>query len=240
MATKPTKTPKAPKAPKAPVIVATPLVVDNILPETTQALAALPSVRGWNNTTDFGYRFAATRDLSAHMAEEARFYLEFEKDGKFSKACRAMLSAGFLRRYAETVEPVFLAKMKTEWVTVTRDQMQPGSSYVQLDIGFAVGMEKKKFQALAKGDNADRDLHARCKALRDGASTYCSNRMSDLRRALNGTKRSRGGNNTLTARVTKFLDAILKSAKRGGDNADLTAEQVTAGTAAFWDAVDEA
>jgi hypothetical protein len=217
-----------------------PLVVDNILPETTQALATLPPLGAWNNTTDFGYRFAATRDLSAHMAEEARFYLEFDKDGKFSKACRLMLAAGFLRRHAESVEPVYLAKMKTEWAVVTKDRMQPGSSYVQLDVGLACGMEKKKFQALAKGDNADRDLHARCKALRDAASTYCSNRMGDLRKALNGSKRNRGGNNTLTARVTKFLDAILKSAKRGGDNADLTAAQVTAGTAAFWEAVDEA
>lgn len=232
------KFPKAPKAPKAPVIVTTPLVVDNILPETTQAVTVLPTVNAWNNTTDFAYRFAATRDLSAHMAEAARFYLEFEKDGKFSKPCRAQLETGFLRRHAESVEPVFLAKMKHEWVEVTRDRMQPGSSYLQLDVGFAVGMDKKKFQALAKGDNADRDLHARCKALRDKASTYVSNRLGDLRRALNGTARSRGGNNTISQRTRKFFDAILKAAKRGGDNADLTAEQVNAGMAAFWEATE--
>ena len=126
----------------------------------------------------------------------------------------------------EVLQPALMyAVINGHYVLATQDHIDNSKvEKVNIGVAYAYSYSAQEFGKLA---NTNPALHALVKVIREKCSTYCSNRLGDLKRAANkilneGKERQRGVNKDFAEFVEAwFKDTApdrLKSAKNRGDS----------------------
>ena len=172
---------------------------------------------------------SAFQQAGAHQTLEsvARYALAQIKD--FPKEVPAeskdALYEGYRMKF-DTLQPaVMYAVINGHYVLATEEHKAAKNvEKVEIGIPYAYSYSAQEFGKLA---NTNPALHFLVKTIRDKTSTYCSNRLGDLKRAAtkllnDGKERQRGVNKDFAEFVEAwFKDAApdrLKSAKNRGDS----------------------
>lgn len=176
---------------------------------------------------DLGYQQAGNFDASQKMAQYALGNIAGFPEEVPTEA-RDKLYVGYRRRFGQNNPAKTYAVINGHYVVPTEEQMNnPKIERVNIGVEFAFSFTSQEFGKLSSQNPG---LHELVKEIREKTSTYCSNRLGDLKRAarkiLNaGKERKRTANKDFAEYVTKFFeDAFdrLKSAKSRGDS---TADQ---------------
>jgi hypothetical protein len=145
------------------------------------ALPQEPKQAGFAFTSlsDMAYKQAVTGDLLESMARYAvaniaGFPESVTDDGK------AELFAGYRLRKAELNGVTRYAVIDGNYLPVTADSNFPKTTeYKDIGVAFAYSYTQQQFGQLK---SAEPQLYAIVKEIRDTTSTYCSNRLADLKR----------------------------------------------------------
>jgi hypothetical protein len=138
------------------------------------------SVYEFTSLQDMAYKQAVTGDLLESMASYAKaniagFPDSITDDGK------AELFAGYRLRKAELIGVTKYAVIGNNYLPVTADSDFPEKTeFKEIGVAFAFSYTQQQFGQLK---SAEPQLHAIVKTLRDDTSSYCSNRLSDLKRS---------------------------------------------------------
>ena len=135
------------------------------------------------------------------------------------------LYEGYRMKFEVLQPAVTYAVINGHYVLATQDHTDNSKvEKVNIGVAYAYSYSAQEFGKLA---NTNPALHALVKVIREKCSTYCSNRLGDLKRAANkilndGKDRQRGVNKDFAEFVEAwFKDTApdrLKSAKNRGDN----------------------
>ena len=176
---------------------------------------------------DLGYQQAGNFESSQKMAQYALANIAGFPDDVPSEA-RDKLYNGYRKRFNQLNPAQTFAVINGHYVTPTAEHLANTKvEKVVIGVEFAFSYTSQEFGKLAQ-QNAE--LHKLVKSIRERTSTYCSNRLSDLKRSarkiLNaGQERKRTANKNFAEYVDAFFtDALdrIKSAKARSDStADL-------------------
>ena len=140
------------------------------------------------------------------------------------------LTEGYRLRFAETHPPVLYGYVEGQFVNVSQLAKKPKET-TNITVQYCVGLSNYDLRKVE-----DKEKKAVIQAVRNECSTYVSNRMSDLKKAIIGkTDRKRNTNKTLEEFWTATFDVDKKviHAKTLGDPlADLDIHKKA--FAAFW------
>ena len=152
---------------------------------------------------------------------------------------RKELNSGYLQRYAEKKPAKAYVVIDGNYIQPTPEQAANEKlEHVNIGVEFAFSYTSQEFGKLANDRPA---LHALIKTIRDDASTYCSNRLRDLKaqakKILNqGKSRTRTANKDFAEYINATFEAMrtrCKNAKARGDN-EANADRLAASIAAFY------
>jgi hypothetical protein len=176
---------------------------------------------------DLGYQQAGTYQASVGQAQYALDNIAGFPD-EVPQEARDKLYAGYRKRFSQINPAKTYAVINGHYVTPTEDQLKnPKQERVEIGVDYAFSYSSQEFGKLS---STNAPLHELVKEIREKTSTYCSNRLGDLKRQcrkiLNqGKERKRTANKNFSEYVEAFFtDAFdrLKSAKSRGDaTADL-------------------
>lgn len=172
---------------------------------------------------DLGYQQAGNFDASQKLAEFALAKIAGFPDEVPSEA-KDKLYAGYRKRFSQNNPAKVYAVINGHYVLATQEHLDNAKvEKANIGVEFAFSFTSQEFGKLSGQNPA---LHALVKEIRERTSTYCSNRLSDLKRAVrklmnNGKDRKRTANKNFDEYVVGFLtDAFdrLKTAKARGDS----------------------
>ena len=172
---------------------------------------------------DLGYQQAGNFDASQRMAQFAMAQIAGFPDEVPSEA-KDKLYAGYRKRFSQNNPAKVYAVINGHYVLATQEHLDnPKVEKSNIGVEFAFSFTSQEFGKLSGHNPA---LHTVVKEIRERTSTYCSNRLSDLKRAVrklmnNGKDRKRTANKNFDEYVVGFLtDAFdrLKTAKARGDS----------------------
>ena len=172
---------------------------------------------------------SAFQQAGAHQTLEsvARFVLTQVKDfpKEVPTEAKDSLYEGYRMKFDKLQPAIVYAVINGHYVQATQEHKDNSKvEKVEIGIPYAYSYSAQEFGKLA---NTNPALHAIVKGIREKCSTYCSNRLGDLKRAANrilneGKERQRGVNKDFAEFVEAwFKDTApdrLKSAKNRGDS----------------------
>jgi len=191
----------------------------------------------YSSTKDFGYQQAMTGDK---LVDQARYALDnFVGFPETIPAdTKSELFAGYQLRFGENNPAKVYAIVNDHYVLATEEQMKNKKvEKVEIGVAYAYSYSSQEFGKLA---NTNPALHALVKTIRDKASTYCSNKLGDLKREakkiLNAGKTSTRTTLDFAQSMGKVFEAQEKSVKVKQDRGDSTAKALNYKMAvdAFW------
>lgn len=177
----------------------------------------------FTDLSDLGYKQASTHDASVSQAKYAIANIAGFPETVPDEA-RSKLYVGYRRRFAQNNPAVIYAIVGGHYVQASPEHIASNSvEKAEIGVDYAFSFTAQEFGKLA---NTNPALHGVIKKIRDKTTTYCSNRLGDLKRAgrkiLNeGKERKRTGNKNFSEYVDSFFDDAatrLKSAKARGDS----------------------
>ena len=146
------------------------------------------------------------------------------------------LTEGYRLRFAENNPPMLYGYIEGQFVNVSQLAKKPKETS-NITVQYCVGLSNYDLRKVE-----DKDKKAVIQAIRNECSTYVSNRMSDLKKAILGKgDRKRTGNKTLQEfwTATFYVDKKIIHAKTLGDPlADLDLHKKA--FAAFWQVFKDA
>jgi hypothetical protein len=146
------------------------------------------------------------------------------------------LTEGYRLRFAENNPPVVYGYIEGQFVNVTQLAKKPKETS-NITVQYCVGLSNYDLRKIE-----DKDKKAVIQAVRNECSTYVSNRMSDLKKAILGKgDRKRTGNKTLQEFWTATFDVdkkIIHAKTLGDPLADLDLHKKA--FAAFWQVFKDA
>lgn len=172
---------------------------------------------------------SAFQQAGAHQTLEsvARYALAQIKDfpKEVPTEAKDQLYEGYRLKFNALQPAVIYAVINSHYVLATQEHVSNDKvEKVEIGVPYAYSYSAQEFGKLA---NTNPALHALIKEIREKTSTYCSNRLGDLKRAANkilnnGKDRNRGVNKDFAEFVEAwFKDSApdrLKSAKNRGDS----------------------
>ena len=199
------------------------------LPKSTQVAKAVAVVTQGSFTS---LKDSAFQQAGAHQTLEsvARYALTQIKD--FPKEvpveAKDALYEGYRMKFNALQPAIMYAVINGHYVLATQDHVKAANvEKVEIGIPYAYSYSAQEFGKLA---NTNPALHALVKAIREKCSTYCSNRLGDLKRAatkiLNeGKERQRGVNKDFAEFVEAWFketapDRLVSAKNRGDKSAD--------------------
>jgi hypothetical protein len=131
---------------------------------------------------DMAYNQARTGDMLQGMANYAKaniagFPETITDEGK------AELFAGYRQRFNEVHGVAKYAIVGDNYIPA--DKAEKAKEFVEISVAYAYSFTQQQFGQLA---SKQPQLHALIKQVRDKASTYCSNRLADLKKYAKGEK----------------------------------------------------
>lgn len=188
---------------------------------------------------DLGYQQAKTSDSLSSQAQSAISLITgFPND--ISPEAKTELFSGYLLRFGENRPALTYAVINGHYVLATEEQIN-NKKVEKVDIGvaYAFSYSSQEFGKLA---NTNPELHRLVKTWRDDASTYCSNRLGDLKRAakkiLSQGQTAQRKTLDFAESVTKSFESLQASVKVKAGRGDSTADPAKFKLAvdAFWKA----
>jgi len=142
---------------------------------------------------------------------------------------KAELVEGYRLRFNENNPVQEYAVINGNYLLVdgTNEELKTAKERVKIGVDYAYSFSQQQFGQLGKENP---ELHAIIKMWRDKVSSYCSNRIKDLKRQaksilMSGVKRERSATATFSERVENTLsdlyDKCKVAEKRGDDSAKL-------------------
>lgn len=193
----------------------------------------------YKSLRDMGYAQAKTGDSLTDQAQYALGAIA-GFPASIPPESRADLYSGYQLRFNENNPPVTYAVINGHYTIATTEQVA-NTKVEKIDVGvaYAFSYSQQEFGKLA---NTNPALHKLVKTWRDNANDYCSNRLSDLKRAatklLNAGKTQQRQTLDFAESMTKVFEAQAKSVKVKAGRGDATASETKykAAVAAFWKA----
>lgn len=199
------------------------------LPKSTQVAKAVESATQGSFTS---LKDSAFQQAGAHQTLEsvARYALTQIKD--FPKEvpveAKDALYEGYRMKFDALQPAVMYAVINDHYIRATPEHVKTGNvEKIEIGVPYAYSYSAQEFGKLA---NTNPALHALVKEIRAKCSTYCSNRLSDLKRAatkiLNeGKERQRGVNKDFAEFVEAWFketapDRLVSAKNRGDKSAD--------------------
>jgi len=175
---------------------------------------------------------SAFQQAGAHQTLEsvARYALTQIKD--FPKEvpveAKDALYEGYRMKFNALQPAIMYAVINGHYVLATQEHIKADNvEKVEIGIPYAYSYSAQEFGKLA---NTNPALHALVKGIREKTSTYCSNRLGDLKRAANkilneGRERQRGVNKDFAEFVEAWFketapDRLVSAKNRGDKSAD--------------------
>ena len=178
---------------------------------------------------DLGYQQAGNFEKSLSMAQYALdnivgFPADVPTEAKDS------LYEGYRMKFNELQPAKVFAVINDHYVLATQEHIEAKAvEKIEVGVAYAYSFSSQEFGKLA---NTNPALHSLIKAVREKCSTYCSNRLSDLKRAattiLNKDKtRERTANKDFSEFVDAWFkvtapDRLKSASARGDSSADTT------------------
>jgi len=199
------------------------------LPKSTQVAKAVAVVTQGSFTS---LKDSAFQQAGAHQTLEsvARYALTQIKD--FPKEvpveAKDALYEGYRMKFDALQPAVVYAVISDHYIRATPEHIKTANvEKVEIGVPYAYSYSAQEFGKLA---NTNPALHALVKEIREKCSTYCSNRLGDLKRAatkiLNeGKERQRGVNKDFAEFVEAWFkdtapDRLVSAKNRGDKSAD--------------------
>lgn len=202
-------------------------------------IPASPASPDFTSVKDLGYKQAGTSDS---LSKQAAYALDkipgFPKD--ITAESKAELFSGYFLRYSETHPAVTYAVINGHYVLAT-DEHKANKSVEKIEAGvdYAFALTAQEFGKLK---STEPERHQLIAGIRDKVQTYCSNKLSDLKRAANKlvNNGAKGTRETLdfTVSLQNAFNAFEKSVKTKHGKGDTTAKPAHFKVAldAFWKA----
>jgi len=192
------------------------------------------------NLESLGYHQAQSSDSLEDRASEAIAHIPGFPE-TISDEAKAALYRGYIRRYNERKPVTTFAVIDGNYVTATPEMVSNKKvEKVEIGVSFAMSFSTHEYGKLTQENPALRKI---VQGIREDASTYCSNRLGDLKRAAkkilksaqDGQKRE---TKTFEESAKKVFEDWEKSVKTKNSRGDSTAkpEKFKAAVAAFWKA----
>lgn len=171
---------------------------------------------------DLGYQQAGTFETSVQQAQYAIAQIPGFPE-EVSDEARTKLYTGYRRRFGQKNPAVVYAIINDHYVLATQEHIANNAvQKANIGVDYAYSFSQQEFGKLA---NTNPALHKLIKDIRDKTSTYCSNRLGDLKRSARkildaGKERKRSSNKNFSEFVDAFFDDArtrLTSAKSRGD-----------------------
>jgi hypothetical protein len=197
-----------------------------------------PAKAAFKSLTDSAYQQAGANqtieDVAKFAIEKiAGFPVDVPTEAKDS------LYEGYRMRFAQNNAPVVYAVISDHYVLATPEHMAAKNvEKIEISVAYAFSYSSQEFGKLK---NTQPALHALVSAMREKCSSYCSNRLADLKRKAKellaeGKPRERTANKNFSEFVEDWIkDAALTrliSAKARGD-ATADSERYNKAAAAF-------
>ena len=174
---------------------------------------------------DLGYQQAKTGDTLVEQAQSAiEMITGFPAD--ITPEAKAELFSGYQLRFNENRPAVTYVIVNGHYIRATEEQIA-NKKVEKVDIGvaYAFSYSSQEFGKLA---NTNPALHGIVKQWRDDASTYCSNRLGDLKRAaqkiLSQGKTAQRKTLDFAESLKKAFDQLQSSVKVKHSRGDTTAD----------------
>jgi len=199
------------------------------------------------NKTETQVAFTSLKDSAYQQAgaaqtleSVARYAIDhivgFPKD--IPSESKDQLYDGYRMKFDQLNKPVMYAVINDHYVLATEEHKAAKNvEKIEIGVAYAFSYTSQEFGKLA---NTRPALHQLVKAIRDTCNTYCSNRLSDLKRKANqllneGKTRERTANKDFAEFVDATITALkdrCKTAKSRGD-ATADADRLAAALGAF-------
>jgi hypothetical protein len=194
--------------------------------QTSTPVADAIRVAGFTSLQDAGYQQAGAYQTTESVAkyvvsQDASFPTEVASEVKDA------LYGGYKMKFAQLFEPVVYAVVNDHYVRATPEHMKSDNiEKIKISVDHAYSYSQQEFGKLK---NTRPALHTLIGEVRDKTSTYCSNRMGELKRvAIRLQKEARGEEGktrTANKNFEEFVDdwfkdvaeSRLKTAKSRGD-----------------------
>lgn len=186
---------------------------------------------------DIGYAQAGVADTLVSLAKRVMEKVEGYPADLPSEA-RAELVDGYQLRWHENNPPKVYAVIGDHYTLATEEHIKNKKvEKIEVGVAYAFSYSSQEFGKLL---NTNPALHTLIKATRNKVTTYCSNRLGDLKHAAEKLLKpdTKGKRTTLdfTASMTKIFEAQEKSVKVKQGRGDTTAngDNYKKAVAAFW------
>jgi hypothetical protein len=181
-------------------------------------------VASFASLKDLGYQQAGNFEKSVSMAWYALENIAgFPKD--IPAESKDALYEGYRMKFNELQPAEMYAVINDHYVKATQEHKDNKAvEKIEIGVAYAYSYSSQEFGKLA---NTQPALHALIKVIREKCSTYCSNRLNDLKRAANNIlNKDKTRERTANKDFAEFIEAWfkdtaptrLKSAKARGDN----------------------
>ena len=199
------------------------MLVKNLKPTQVAQTVAFVTEKAFTSLKDSAYQQAGAAQTLESVAQYAIAEIkDFPKE--VPTEAKDALYEGYRMKFDQLKPATTYAVINGHYVTTTPEHMNNSSvEKIIIGVAYAYSYSAQEFGKLA---NTQPALHALVKEIREKCSTYCSNRLGDLKRAatriLNeGKERARGVNKDFSEFIEAwFKDTApdrLKSAKNRGD-----------------------
>lgn len=192
------------------------------------------------NLENLGYAQAQSSDSLEDRANEAMASIAGFPE-EISDEAKAALYRGYLRRFGERRPPATFAVVDGHYVQATPEMVANKKvEKIEVSVAFAMSFSTHEYGRMTQENPALRKI---VQDIREAASTYCSNRLSDLKKA--AKKILRAGQDGAKRETKSFeesaktvFDQWEKSVKTKAARGDATAkpDKFKAAVAAFWKA----
>lgn len=192
------------------------------------AKSAAKAVESATQVSFTSLKDSAFQQAGAHQTLEsvARYALTQIKDfpKEVPTEAKDQLYEGYRMKFNALQPAVVYAVINGHYVQATQEHIKNDKvEKVEIGVPYAYSYSAQEFGKLA---NTNPALHALVKSIREKCSTYCSNRLGDLKRAANriineGKERKRTANKDFNEFIEEWFKESaptrLKSAKSRGD-----------------------
>lgn len=190
---------------------------------STSPVATAMLTNSFASLKDSAYQQAGAHDTLESVARYAIANIaDFPKE--VSSEAKDELYEGYRMRFDQLCPKKTYAVVNDHYVLATEEHMKAKNvEKIEIGVAYAYSYTSQEFGKLAQTRPA---LHALVKMIREKCSTYCSNRMSDLKRRANtilneGKERTRTANKNFSEFVEEWFKETaptrLKGAKARSD-----------------------
>ena len=187
----------------------------------------------FHSLKDMGYKQAGASDSLEAMARYALSVIpDFPQS--INDEAKAQLYAGYKLRFAENNPAVQYAVINGRYIPATADNK--AMEKITLTVDYAFSYTQQQFGQLKSQNNALYDV---IKPIRDKVNTYCSNRLSDLKRKANqltAKPRERKPTADFNVALKDIMDNLSTRCRNAKSRGDATADEakLVQAKAAFW------